>query len=292
MIMKRRLNGGRPDAISTEDLQRFKQAFARPGCATAAMQYYQASVDLVTRHPIPAIARYILCASCLCMLVEHLPGQCISTAAHHHHVKVWPLAHAPAFSLTACLQGNCAADHSPCPGDQRRYRCILSGEHVQQPADGGYNKHLAHHQGLQPLDTARQVCCSHADPGNVDGASQSCHGSTHTHEQTTHFLWGLVQARRGECSNTEVLGRWQACNLTAHSGLLRSLTACRLMSGMHSAVQSRPDARCIVPISLISCQVKLRKLAAISPRDTAGHVCSKAALIHDSPAAGCGSVKA
>ena len=37
----------RQGAISTHDLARFKQAFSRPGCATAALQYYQARVSYV-----------------------------------------------------------------------------------------------------------------------------------------------------------------------------------------------------------------------------------------------------
>ena len=36
---------------------RYKQAFARPGAATAAINYYRAMIDAQTRHPIPGMGR-------------------------------------------------------------------------------------------------------------------------------------------------------------------------------------------------------------------------------------------
>lgn len=47
----------RPDAVSLEEVERYKQAFQRPGTATAALNYYRAFVDEVTLKPSPNYVR-------------------------------------------------------------------------------------------------------------------------------------------------------------------------------------------------------------------------------------------
>ncbi|PSC74763.1 epoxide hydrolase [Micractinium conductrix] len=45
----------RPGTFTKEDIERYKQAFGRPGAATAAVNYYRAMIDMNTRSPAPAL---------------------------------------------------------------------------------------------------------------------------------------------------------------------------------------------------------------------------------------------
>lgn len=44
-----------PDVFSNEDMERYKQAFGRPGAATATVNYYRSLIDLNSRRPAPAL---------------------------------------------------------------------------------------------------------------------------------------------------------------------------------------------------------------------------------------------
>jgi hypothetical protein len=40
-----------------QDIERYKAAFAQPYSLTAAVNYYRASIDNQTRHPVPEIEK-------------------------------------------------------------------------------------------------------------------------------------------------------------------------------------------------------------------------------------------
>jgi len=87
-----------PGAITKDDVDRFKQAFSRPGRLTAALNYYRAIIDAATWAP-PTTKRRVGVTRMLCL---NLTG-CLPDADADSVTRGFPVA--PVAVLVCCVWG-------------------------------------------------------------------------------------------------------------------------------------------------------------------------------------------